>query len=228
VREEKDILRWVREQYADDGEFVLDGPKVWQQVAQPRVHELKAGKKWIDKGDGKEGWKDFQFACDHLPDRALLLFSCNSGKTLAAWRWIATQATRQPVSRVLFLYPTRATDKEGCRDYVSWAPEAALMHGTAEFDLKEMFDNEAHPRHGLSYIAERRLFALGYWPKQVFSATVDQFLAFLQHGYGSTCMLPVLTDLADSSNPDIGRVSSAMTRKRERPRPRGCGLLRSG
>ena len=30
--------------------------------------------------------------------------------------------------------------------------------------------------------------------RRAFSATVDQFLAFLQYGYGSVCMLPVLAD----------------------------------
>ena len=34
------------------------------------------------------------------------------------------------------------------------------------------------------------------WPRRVFSATVDQFLAFLQHDYGSTCLLPLLADSA--------------------------------
>jgi CRISPR-associated endonuclease/helicase Cas3 len=100
------------------------------------------------------------------------------------------------VGHVLFLYPTRATTTEGFRDYVSWAPEAeaALMHGTSEFDLQGMFDNDSDPRHNLSYEAERRLFALGYWGRRAFSATVDQFLAFLQYGYSPVCMLPVLAD----------------------------------
>src|SRR5690606_20508648 len=39
-----------------------------------------------------------------------------------------------------------------------------------------------------------RLFALGHWKKQIFSATVDQFLAFLANAYGPTCLLPVLAD----------------------------------
>jgi CRISPR-associated endonuclease/helicase Cas3 len=116
---------------------------------------------------------------------------------LAAWRWIAARLEQRPAARVIFLYPTRATAKEGFRDYVSWAPEAdvALMHGTSAYDLDGMFANEPNdPRSEANYEVDRRLFALGYWTRRVFSATVDQFLAFLQYAYGPICMLPVLAD----------------------------------
>jgi CRISPR-associated endonuclease/helicase Cas3 len=131
-----------------------------------------------------------------LPARAALLAPCGCGKTLAAWRWIAAQVKGRPAARVLFLYPTRATAKEGFRDYVSWAPEAdaILMHGTAAYDLEGMFANPDDERHQNRYEVDRRLFALGFWPRRVFSATVDQFLAFLQYEYGPVCMLPVLAD----------------------------------
>src|SRR5207302_4600446 len=86
----------------------------------------------------------------------------------------------------------------GFKDYVSWAPEAdaTLMHGTSGFDLDGMFANapETDDRRQRDYEVERRLFSLGYWPRRVFSATVDQFLAFMQYGYGPVCMLPVLAD----------------------------------
>lgn len=93
------------------------------------------------------------------------------------------------------IYPTRATATEGFRDYVSWAPEAdaALMHGAADYDLVGMFDN-SDVRGARRYEVDDRLYALGFWTKRVFSATVDQFLAFMQHGYRATCMLPVLVD----------------------------------
>ena len=39
-----------------------------------------------------------------------------------------------------------------------------------------------------------RLYALGFWTRRIFSATVDQFLSFLQYGYGSVCLLPLLAD----------------------------------
>ena len=165
-------------------------------VIRGRMDSQKAIGRWRDKGDGKGGWNDFQLACDKLPDRALLLAPCGSGKTLAAWRWVASRLKNRTVGHVLFLYPTRATATEGFRDYVSWAPEAdaALMHGTSEFDLDGMFDNGDDPRRENKYEAEQRLYALGYWGRRAFSATVDQFLAFLQYGYGPVCMLPVLAD----------------------------------
>jgi CRISPR-associated endonuclease/helicase Cas3 len=158
------------------------------EVIARRIADLQQRGSWQD-------WSDFQKEAAHLPDRGLLLAPCGSGKTLAAWRWIAERVKRRP-ARVLFLYPTRATAKEGFRDYVSWAPEsdAALMHGTSAFDLDGMFANPDDPRHENRYEVERRLFALGFWTRRVFSATVDQFLAFLQYGYGSVCMLPVLAD----------------------------------
>src|SRR5262249_23171508 len=92
----------------------------------------------------------------------------------------------------IFLYPTRGTATEGYRDYVSSAgpEEAALVHGTAEFDLDDI-----HPDLDIERrIRDARLFALRQWPKRLFSSTVDQFLGFLQHGYGPTCHLPLLAD----------------------------------
>jgi len=168
----------------------LTGDYVRRKVIKKRTEEVERL-----KGRPFE-WSAFQTACDRLPARALLLAPCGSGKTLAAWRWIAARADERPVSRVLFLYPTRATAKEGFRDYVSWAPEAdaTLMHGNAAFDLEGMFDNGDARGDGSKYEADRRLFSLGYWPRRIFSATVDQFLGFLQHGYGPMCMLPILAD----------------------------------
>jgi CRISPR-associated endonuclease/helicase Cas3 len=167
-------------------------------MIEPRIKQLTELSKWKDNGDGKRGWSDFQLACDRLPDRALLLAPCGSGKTLAAWRWIAAQLDKRSAGHVLFLYPTRATAREGFKDYVSWAPEAeaALMHGTSRFDLADMFTNEPDDdaRKSRDYEAERKLFALGFWGRRAFSATVDQFLAFMQYGYSPVCMLPVLAD----------------------------------
>ena len=172
----------------------LTGDDIRRNVIDKRIADLNH--QFAERGKPSFVWNQFQTACDHLPDRALLLAPCGSGKTLAAWRWIAARADKAPVGRVLFLYPTRATAKEGFRDYVSWAPEAdaKLMHANAAFDLNGMFDNGDARGDGSKYEADRRLFSLGYWPGRVFSATVDQFLGFLQHAYGPMCMLPVLAD----------------------------------
>lgn len=177
------IKDWIARAF--DG--VLTESDIRAQVVQPRLDELTSKGRF-------EKWSEFQDACATLPERALLLAPCGSGKTLAAWRWIEAQLKARPAARVIFLYPTRATAKEGFRDYVSWAPEAALMHGKASFDLQDIFANPDDPRHESSYEVDRRLFSLAFWNKRIFSATIDQFLAFTQYGYGPMCMLPVLCD----------------------------------
>lgn len=191
VRESKDLDAWLQAAFVDDGP--LDGHYVEETIIERRLKQVRA------KNSGIFRWSKFQDECAKLPPRALLLAPCGSGKTLAAWRWIKSQLTQRPARRVIFLYPTRATATEGFRDYVSWAPEAVagLMHGTARYELDGMFANppDDDPRKEKRFEAEdARLFAVGFWTKRVFSATVDQFLAFMQHGYASTCMLPVLAD----------------------------------
>lgn len=188
----KSMQDWIQQVF--DERRISTSSFVREQIIERRVDQLKRLNQW-----GK--WTDFQDHCarpERVPSRALLLAPCGSGKTLAAWRWIETQL-HDAKRHVVFLYPTRATAKEGFRDYVSWAPEAdaSLMHGTSEFDLKDMFTNPDDDRRGNHYEleeSERRLFALGFWTKRIFSATVDQFLAFLQYAYGPMCMLPVLAD----------------------------------
>jgi CRISPR-associated endonuclease/helicase Cas3 len=139
TNQEPSLVAWIAERFS--AAKLLDENGIWEKVIDPRVNELKRLGRWRDAGDGKGGWTDFQLDAgdaEKLPARALLLAPCGSGKTLAAWRWIAARAAEQPVARVLFLYPTRATAKEGFKDYVSWAPDAdaALMHGTAELIWK--------------------------------------------------------------------------------------------
>ena len=131
-----------------------------------------------------------------MPPRTLMIAPCGAGKTLAAWRWIGAQLESSTRSRVIFLYPTRATATEGFRDYVAHAPEAdaSLLTGTAAYELRDMFDNPNEPREGVNYLTEARLYALGYWNKRLFSATVDQFLSFMQQSYKGLCLLPVLAD----------------------------------
>lgn len=189
IREEIDPGNWI--------ESVMQKPALTSQeietlIIAPRIRQLEqiSGNPFIER--------EFQTAAGRLGPRALLLAGCGSGKTLAAWKWIQHQAATHRFSRALFLYPTRATATEGFRDYVSWAgdEEAALLHGTSEYDLIGMFTNPLDERGGQDYTAEEGLYTLGYWPKRVFSATVDSFLAFMRHGYTSLCLLPLLTDSA--------------------------------
>lgn len=193
-RQNQSVVGWLAERFPD--EPACDEPFV-RRIVQARVVQLAAAGKWTgDSGWDSPNWNHLQRRCDTLGGRALVLAPCGYGKTLAAWRWIAAQVKERPVSRVLFLYPTRATATEGFKDYVSWAPEdaAGLLHGTAGFDLDGMFPAE-DPRHECRFAdTDPRLFAVQHWGKRVFSATVDQFLAFLSYGYGPMCLLPLLAD----------------------------------
>jgi CRISPR-associated endonuclease/helicase Cas3 len=187
VRESQSLQWWIRQCFAVNP---LTAEWIDQKVITPRIRE-------IEKRTGKRfHWHDFQIAAGELGERGLLLSGCGTGKTLAAWNWIKSQLERRPASRVLFLFPTRGTATEGFRDYVSWAggESAALLHGTAAYDLGGMFDNPSDPRHGGDYHVQERLFALGYWPKRVFSATIDSFLGFMRNQYASLCLLPVLAE----------------------------------
>jgi len=160
-----------------------------RNVIEPRIKEIE------NRSHLPFKWHDFQTHAARSGPRVLLLSSCGSGKTLAGWRWMREQLASHSARRAIFLYPTRATATEGFRDYASWAGEdAALQHGTSEYDLEGMFSSPDDPRHGRDYGVMAGLFALGYWPKRVFSATVDSFLAFMRNQYASVCMLPVLCD----------------------------------
>jgi CRISPR-associated endonuclease/helicase Cas3 len=185
-REGKPVGSWIAAAFDPSGR--LDDGAVHRKVIGPRVDRI--GGRW-------SGWNPFQEACGdpaNVPARALLLAPCGSGKTLAAWRWIAARCAERPIGRAIFLYPTRGTATEGYRDYAALAgpEEAALVHGTAELDVDDIHPDL--PEEDRIRLA--RLFSLQQWPRRIFSATVDQFLGFLQHGYGPTCLLPLLADSA--------------------------------
>lgn len=196
VREGYKILEWIDETVHSDS---LTPERLDAAILAPRIAQIekKRGKPFI--------YQPFQEQAAQQPDRALLLAACGAGKSLAAWRWAKAQLERHDLGRVLFLYPTRGTATEGFRDYVGLAPEtdAAMMHGTARYEIEEILANPddeqnkdlAKKRLGLSE-EEQRLYALAYWSRRYFSATVDQFLGFLEHNYGGLCMLPVLADSA--------------------------------
>lgn len=185
LRTNHKISQWIETAF----QAPLTGEFIESQVITPRIAEIKAQ-------EGYFTWNSFQQASENLPERVLLLAPCGSGKTLAAWRWIKSQIDKKPAARVIFLYPTRATATEGFRDYLSWAPEAdaALIHGTAAYELEGMFDDPKDARFGKDFTTEDRLYALGFWHRRIFSATVDQFLGFMQQVYRSICLLPLLAD----------------------------------
>lgn len=146
-------------------------------------------------------YKDFQKRTAEQGSRVLLLAACAAGKTLAAWKWAEAQVSQYEIGKVIFLYPTRGTATEGFRDYVGWAPEAeaALDHGTSGYELEAMQENPSDALKGKTLglsEADERLYALGLWGRRYFSATVDQFLGFMEHQYNSMCKLPMLADCA--------------------------------
>jgi CRISPR-associated endonuclease/helicase Cas3 len=179
-----------------------------EKVHSPTIRKQEVAEAIIDKRakkifeDKPIKWNDFQLASANLGKRALLLAACGSGKTIAAWKWAEAQTQKYKIGKVIFLYPTRGTATEGFKDYVGYAPEteAGLLHGTARYELEGIAENpsDATRENGKTknYEPEARLFALGFWGKRYFSATVDQFLSFLEHSYSSLCLLPVLADSA--------------------------------
>jgi CRISPR-associated endonuclease/helicase Cas3 len=199
-REGIDLPAWI-EEVAHAQPLAPDAVK--RDLLQPRIAELELA--WRGKDpDWKFHYHKFQDGAAEIGDRGLLFAGCGAGKTMAAWRWADAVVRRRRTGRVVFLYPTRGTATEGFRDYVGHAPEgaAALVHGTSRYELEGMQANpEERPASLRDKLlqpdeTEARLFALGLWPKRYFSATVDQFLSFMEHDYRGLCLLPALADAA--------------------------------
>jgi len=187
VRENKNIDEWIEDvvhgdeiSSADISKYILGKRAVQISVRTSKPFELH----------------NFQKLAAQQGSRVLLLAACGAGKTLAAWKWAEEQVKHYKVGKVIFLYPTRGTATEGFKDYVSWAPEAdaALVTGTAKYELEAMADNPPESMKEKDFTTDDRLFSLGFWSRRYFSATVDQFLGFLEHSYGGICLLPALAD----------------------------------
>jgi CRISPR-associated endonuclease/helicase Cas3 len=189
VRNGKNVEDWIESSILDRVNNPLTKDYIWKEIIEKRISDLeKTSKKPFV-------WEDFQKSMDSATSRSLLTSSCGSGKTLAAWRWIASQC---PKAYALFLYPTRGTATEGFKDYVSNAPEsdASLFHGTSNYDLEDMFKNplENDTREENDYRTKETLYALGLWEKRVFSATVDTFLSFMANHYSAINLIPLLAN----------------------------------
>lgn len=192
VRERHSIFDWI-EDVAHAPAITADD--IEREILAPRAAEIER-----QNGGRPFTLHRFQEQAATQGSRVLLLAACGAGKTLAAWKWAAAQASTHAIGRVIFLYPTRGTATEGFRDYVGWAPEtrAALVHSTSRYELEAIAQNPNEATRGKVYQdeADDRLFALGLWSKRYFSATVDQFLSFLEHSYKALCLLPALADSA--------------------------------
>lgn len=62
--------------------------------------------------------------------------------------------------------------------------------------MRENPEHASDATRGKRYRREgdERLFSLALWSGRFFSATVDQFLGFMEHSYGALCLLPALAD----------------------------------
>jgi CRISPR-associated endonuclease/helicase Cas3 len=188
VREGKNIKDWIEEVVHSES---IEDRDIANAIINPRIDRIKAK-------TGGFKLATFQEQIAKQGSKALLLAACGAGKTLGAWKWAEQQAREYEIGKVIFLYPTRGTATEGFRDYVGWSPatDAALVTGTARYELEAMQENPSEAIQGKDFQADDRLYALGFWSRRYFSATVDQFLSFLEHSYQSLCLLPVLADSA--------------------------------
>ncbi|XQQ05146.1 MAG: CRISPR-associated helicase Cas3' [Leptolyngbya sp. IPPAS B-1204] len=191
VREGHEIADWIE---AVVHSAAIAPAEISEKILLPRIQQIEKRTQTPFK------FHSFQEQAAEQGAKALLLVACGGGKTLAAWKWAEQQVRNYNLGKVIFLYPTRGTATEGFRDYVGWAPEAdaALVTGTAKYELEAMAENpsDAIGNKVFRSEADERLYALGFWSKRFFSATVDQFLSFMEHSYQSLCLLPVLADSA--------------------------------
>lgn len=171
----------------------IDAERIDSSILKPRARQVQSrtGKLFH--------FKPFQENIGSQGSRVLLLASCAAGKTLAGWKWAEQRCKEYEVGKVLFLYPTRGTATEGFRDYVGWAPETeiGLDHGTSQFELESIQLNPPESLRGKSIgpsPEDEKLYSMGMWGKRYLSATIDQFLGFMEHQYGSLCKLPMLAD----------------------------------
>jgi CRISPR-associated endonuclease/helicase Cas3 len=210
VRLGNDIADWIEEVVHVDS---IGSDDIFDAIITPIIGELKARQekvpfdldqflKQYTKPQRQELQdqilQNFQKQMAEQSSKTLLLAACGAGKTLGAWKWAEQQSKRYEIGKVIFLYPTRGTATEGFRNYVGWAPEAdaALVTGTARYELEAMQENPSDSIQGKDFQADERLYSLGFWSRRYFSATVDQFLSFMENSYSSLCLLPVLADSA--------------------------------
>jgi CRISPR-associated endonuclease/helicase Cas3 len=192
-REDRKLEEWIDKVVHSEA---IGAEEVADAILNPRAEQISKNRHI------PFSLRPFQTKTAEQGSRVLLLAACAAGKTIAAWKWAEAQAREHQIGRVLFLYPTRGTATEGFRDYVGWAPEAegALVHGTSRYELEAMRGNPSEAIAEKNYDKlnedQDRLFALGLWSRRYFSATVDQFLGFIEHNYKGLCLLPALADSA--------------------------------
>lgn len=195
VREDLTFEEWINKTVHTPP---LTPDRIESEILTPSTEQIKKENPYT-----KFRLRDFQEKAAFLGSRALLITACGSGKTRAGFEWLKEQSKHYEIGKIIFLYPTRATALEGFKNYIGWAPEKSAAHlsGTSEYELQELRknpdDNKATKDKNFKLSeSEARLYALAYWSRCYFSATVDQFLSFIEHDYRGMCLLPVLADAA--------------------------------
>lgn len=122
--------------------------------------------------------------------RALLLSSCGSGKSLAAYLWAAEQSKTRKIQNIIFLYPTKGTANEGFKDYLVSNKNSSVIHSGAEYFLSNLQNSPDDPDKF------NKLYTLDNWRFNYFSATFDQFLSFLGQSYKGILHIPLLMNSA--------------------------------
>lgn len=176
--------------------------------ALPRVGEsprwvAEALGQVIEEGDaegvvrerlGARGLRPFQLRVAELDSSpALVNAGCGTGKTVAAFMWGERNARGR---KLFFCYPTTGTATEGFRDYVAGSDlPSALIHGRAEVDLEDLFDNgPAEEDDGIE--RERKLDALRAWSPKVLTCTVDTVLGVMVLNRAGLFAFPALASAA--------------------------------
>lgn len=189
VRENVDVFSWL-----DDN---LHLPRLRGEELREKIIERKISA--ISQSVGKPFEESaFQRGMRQLGRRALLVAGCGQGKTLAAYLWAESKLVESDFGRVVFLYPTRGTATQGFFDYTGLAPEedALLMHSSAKYVLDSIASNpdDSASRDSKFDEAKERMFSLSNYRRRFYSATIDQFLSFVEYDYPSILMSLVLSD----------------------------------
>ena len=112
------------------------------------------------------------------PNRVLLINSCGSGKTLAAWEWAKHIAEKSDIHHVIFAYPTKAATYEGWKNYLPNTDDSAILHSTADLDIQKAIQEEPDSFDKFKpLITKDVLEKLQY---KYISTTLDQF-AFMHY-----------------------------------------------
>ncbi len=122
---------------------------------------------------------DFQREAQVAKENTLMIEAgCGSGKTIAAYLWIANHAHEK---RAFFCYPTTATASEGFGSYLPEPDfESILIHSRAKIDYELL---ESMPERGFSQkeLRAQKLETFETWPIPLTVCTAHTVLGLLQN-----------------------------------------------